>query len=130
MTWFDKGFLAVYFFAIILLQCIWQHRLFKANKPISHRWHTLYYVFTILPMLYFFQVFIWQVIVIAVLERLALFDVTLNAVRNKRPLLTYNGKGTTGSKIDQWENRFSNTWLAVLKVTYIILFIVILLILK
>lgn len=130
MTLWDKAFLVGYFFAIILVQCIWQARLFKANKPISHKWHALYYALTILPMLYFFQLLIWQVIVIAVLERLALFDVTLNAVRNKRPLLTYNGRGTTGSAIDAWENKFSALWITVLKVAYILIFITVVIFIK
>lgn len=130
MTWFDKGFLAFYFLLIILIQCIWQAKLIKAHKPIKHGWHGLYYAITVLPMLYFFSSFWWQVVVIAVLSRAAWFDPLLNLIRGKYPILTYNGKGTSGSKIDQWENRFSTTWLAVLKVIYIVGFILTIIFIK
>lgn len=130
MSWFDKGFLAFYFLIIVLIQCLWQAKLIRHHHPIKHGWHGLYYALTVLPMVYFFSAFWWQLGVIAVVTRLAWFDIILNVVRNKRPILTYNGKGTTGSKIDQWENRFSTTWLAVLKVVYVIGFVVVLIILK
>jgi hypothetical protein len=122
MTLFDKLFLVGYFLAIIIVQCIWQAKLFKANKPISHKWHALYYCLTILPMLYFFMPWAWQVVVIAVLERLAFFDPILNLMRGK-PLL-YNGNGTTGSILDRWENSLALWALAGLKMTYVVIFII------
>lgn len=128
MTAYDKLFLAFYFLIIIIVQCYWQKALFKANKPISHTWHGIYYALTILPMLYFFMPFAWQVAVIGVTERLALFDPLLNLIRCK-PLL-YNGKGSTGSKLDQLENKFSTTWVKVLKVVYVLIFVTVLILIK
>jgi len=64
------------------------------------------------------------VIVIGVLFRIAFFDPLLNWVRGKKPVLTYNGKGTTGSWWDQWENHLSSTWLTVLKLAYMAVFII------
>lgn len=128
MTWQDKTFLAIYFFAIIIVQCVWQSRLIKAHKPINHVLHGAYYVFAILPMIFFFALFWWQVIVIAVVTRAAWFDFTLNKVRGK-PLF-YNGKGTTDSLQDKIENRLSLVWVKVLKVIYVIIFFVALIFLK
>lgn len=127
MTLFDKLFLAGYFLAIIVIQSLWQARLFKANKPISHAQHAVYYCLTILPMLYFFWPVWWQVIVIAILCRLAFFDPILNLIRGK-PLF-YNGAGTTGSWLDQWENSLAEWALAALKMTYVVVFIIVLILL-
>lgn len=128
MTWFDKGFLAVYFLAIIIIQCIWQARLIKSNKPIKHGWHGLYYVLAILPMLYFFVAFAWQAVVIAVLVRLAFFDPILNLCRGL-PVF-YNSDKKAGSIIDRIENHFSLWFVKVLKVLYVVIFIVVLIIIK
>lgn len=128
MTWFDKGFLAVYFLAIIIIQCIWQSRLIKAHKPIKHGWHGVYYALAILPMIYFFSAFWWQVVVIAVLARLAFFDPILNLCRGL-PLF-YNSDKKAGSIIDRIENHFSLWFVKVLKVCYIILFVVVLILIK
>jgi hypothetical protein len=128
MTPYDKLFLAAYFLAIIIVQCVWQHRLIKAHKPINHLLHGAYYAFTILPMALLFAPFWWQVIVIAVVTRAAWFDFTLNKVRGK-PLF-YNGNGTTGSLQDRIENRLSLVWVKVLKVVYVIIFFVALILIK
>lgn len=128
MTWFDKGFLAVYFLAIIIIQCIWQSRLIKAHKPIKHGWHGVYYALAILPVLYFFVGFAWQVVVIAVLVRLAFFDPILNLCRGL-PLF-YNSGKKAGSIIDRIENHFSLWFVKVLKVLYVILFVVVLILIK
>jgi hypothetical protein len=127
MTLFDKLFLTGYFLAIIFIQALWQAKLFKRNLPISHKWHAVYYCLTILPMLYFFVAWPWQVVVIALLCRLAFFDPVLNLMRGK-PLF-YNGAGTTGSWLDRWENSLSVTWVKVLKVFYILAFLTIVILL-
>jgi hypothetical protein len=123
MSVYDKLFLAAYFLAVMIVQATWQHRLFKANKPISHKLHAVYYCLAILPMIYFFSAWWWQVVVIAVLERLALYDPVLNIVRGKRPILTYNGNGTTGSWWDRVENKLSLFAVTALKMLYIVGFI-------
>jgi hypothetical protein len=127
MIWQDKAFLAFYFLVIIIAQCFWQAALFKRNMPISHFWHGMYFALTVLPMMYFFMPVWWQVVVIAVVERLAFFDIVLSAVRNK-PLL-YNGKGTTGSLQDRLENHLSSWAIKALKVLYVALFIIVLILL-
>lgn len=129
MIWQDKAFLAVYFLIIITVQCYWQKALFKRNMPISHFWHGVYYALTALPMMYFFMPVWWQVAVIAVVTRLALFGPVLNLVRGKRPILFYNGKGTTGSWQNKQENKLSDWVVKVLKIFYIIVFVVVIIIL-
>jgi hypothetical protein len=124
MTVYDKLYLTFYFLIITIVQCYWQKTLFKRNLPISHAWHAVYYCLTILPMMYFFRAWWWQVAVIGVLERLAVFDVCLNLIRGK-PLF-YNGAGTTGSWLDKLENSLSVTWMRVLKVGYVLVFIIVL----
>lgn len=130
MSIYDKLLIIAYFLLIIFVQCKWQAALFKRNKPISHFWHGVIYAATIGPAVWVFWPKWWQVIVLGVVVRLAFFDPIMNLVRGKRPLLTYNGKGTTGSKIDQWENRFSVVWLTVLKLVYIAGFVIALIFIK
>lgn len=128
MTLFDKLFLTGYFLCIIIIQCVWQAKLFKRNKSISHKRHAAYYCLTILPMVYFFSAFWWQVVVIGVLERLAFFDPILNLIRGK-PLF-YNGKGTTGSGQDLWENELATWAVKTLKIAYVAIFIAVLIFIK
>jgi hypothetical protein len=122
VTLYDKLFLAAYFLTIIIVQCVWQARLFKRNKPISHAWHAVYYLLSIAPAVWMFWPSWWQVVVIGILTRLAFFDPLLNLIRGK-PLL-YNGAGTTGSKLDQFENKFSVTWIRFIKLGYVALFVI------
>lgn len=119
MNWFDKSFLVVYFLVIILVQCVWQYNLISNVKPINHLKHGFYYALTVLPMLYFFSPYYWQVIVIALLERAALFDIALNTLRGKP--FYYNGAG--GSWIDTLENKLGTKWQVYLKLFYVIIFI-------
>jgi hypothetical protein len=127
MTFYDKLFLTGYFLVIIISQCFWQAALFKRNMPINHFWHGVYYALTALPIMYFFMPVWWQVAVIGVVARLAFFDIILSAVRNK-PLL-YNGKGTTGSLQDRIENHLSSWAIKVLKILYVIIFVIVLILL-
>jgi hypothetical protein len=127
MTWQDKAFLSLYFLIIITAQCFWQRALFKRNMPINHFWHGVYYALTALPIMYFFMPVWWQVAVIGVTERFALFDFMLNKIRGKS--LWYNGEGTTNSLQDQLENELSALWVKVLKVLYVLIFITVLILL-
>lgn len=61
------------------------------------------------------------------LKRLALFDFILNTLR-KKPLW-YNGKGTTDSIQDKIENKLSTTWVKILKVFYVAVFVIVLILL-
>lgn len=130
MTLYYKLFLAGYFLAVMIVQAFWQKALFNRDITINHTKHGIYYTITVLPALYMLWPAWWQVPLIAWTERIALFDPLLNLIRGKLPLLTYNGRGTTGSKIDQWENRFSVLWLTVLKLVYIVVFILTLIFIK
>lgn len=120
MIWPDKAFLAAYFLVFIILQCWWQSVLFKRNMKISHFWHAVYYLLTALAMIRFFDPW-WKVLVIAAVERLALFDFTLSLFRGKS--LFYNAGKNAGSLIDRWENHLSETWVKVLKMVYVAIFI-------
>jgi hypothetical protein len=127
MIWQDKAFLSGYFLAIIIAQCYWQRALFRANKPISHFWHGVYYALTAAVMCYFFMPVWWKVAAIAVMTRLAFFDILLSAIRGT-PLF-YNGKGTTGSLQDRLENHLSSWAIKTLKVLYVALFVIVLILL-
>lgn len=126
MTLFDKLFLALYFLAIIFIQAKWQTALFKANKPISHVKHAVLYILTIGPAVWMFWPVSWQVIVVGLLCRLAFFDFALSLFR-KKPVF-YNLK-VDKSWQDSIENRLSKTWVKILKVSYVVVFIVVLIIL-
>lgn len=128
MTWFDKGFLACYFLLVIIVQSKWQAVRFGRNLPVNKRLHEVYYCLTILPVLYFFWPHWWQVITISVMERFAFFDFILNKLRRK-PLF-YNGKGSTDSIMDIIENHLSSWAVKVLKVVYVIVFVLTLIFIK
>jgi hypothetical protein len=128
MIWQGKAFLTGYFLVAILLQAIWQARLFKANKPISHKLHAFYYILAMLPVMYMYMPVWWKVALIGALCRVAFFDPVLNLCRGK-PLL-YNGNGTTGSLQDRIENRFSVFWINVLKFFYVAVFIIVIIKIK
>lgn len=128
MNGYDKLFAVGYFLLIIFIQCKWQSALFKANKPISHVKHAIYYLLTIGPAVWFFCPIWWQVIVIGVAERLAFFDPILNLVRGK-PLL-YNSDRKAESIIDRIENKFSVFWINVMKVAYVVAFIIVIIRIK
>jgi len=119
---YDKLFIAAYFIGAIIGQALFQANQFKRNKPISHFWHAVCYALAAVPAVWFFWPAWWQVVVIGIVTRLAFFDPLLNLVRGK-PLL-YNGAGTTGSKLDQFENRFSVTWIRFIKLAYVALFVI------
>lgn len=129
MTLYDKLFLTGYFLVIIFIQVKWQAALFKRDITISHFKHGLYYALTVVPALWMFWSAWWQVPLIALLERIAFFDPVQNVVRGNS-ILGYNGKGTTGSWLDQLENSLSSTWVKVLKVVYVIIFIVAIIFIK
>lgn len=120
MIWPDKLFLAAYLLVFIILQCWWQSVLFKRNMKISHFWHAVYYILLALPMIRFFEPW-WAVLVIAGVERLALFDFTLNLARGKT--LFYNAGKDAKSLQDRLENHLSIWVVKALKIFYVALFV-------
>lgn len=130
MTIYDKIFPVAWLFIFMLVQAMYQKEYFLANKPAGRKWHfwqSVFYGIAMTVVIPFTICFGWWVgaklALIGMLERLALYDPLLNAVRGKRPLLTYNGKGTTGSLQDGVENKLPPQWLLPLKIAYIIAFI-------
>lgn len=123
MIWQDKAFLAGYFMAVILVQCLWQAALFKRNIKISHFKHGIYYTLTVIPAVWMFWPMWWQVPLIAFFERLAFFDIVLNLIRRKH--IFYNGGYNPESYIDQFENVFTKFWIDVFKVCYVVAFVIV-----
>lgn len=130
MSIYDKIFTIVFLFIFMLVQAMYQKEYFLANKPAGRKWHfwqSVLYGAALTVVILFAICFGWwagvKLTVIGILERLALYDPLLNALRNKRPLLTYNGNGTTGSVQDGLENKLPPKWLLPLKIGYIIAFV-------
>jgi hypothetical protein len=126
VTWWDKLLAVVYFLALIVVQCYWHRALIKYDKPVKHGWHSLIYAVAASFMVYFFWPYWWQVALLAFAERLAFFDPILNRLRY-RPFF-YNGAG--GSIQDKLENYLRAPWIRILKIFYILLFIILLIIIK
>jgi hypothetical protein len=128
MTVYDKSFIGYAMFVFMCWQVVYQTYRFSVHKTINHKWHSvLYGIVAVLACVPFLLFSGWRValklLFIAALERLALYDFLLNWMRDKRPLLTYNGKGTTGSWLDSLENSLPEKWLLMLKIGYIIAFL-------
>lgn len=130
MSVYDKVFLAAYFLGIMIAQSYWQKALFDKHITINKRLHAVYYLVAALPIMYFFMPIWWKVLLLAVLERLAFYDLVINIVRRKRPILLYNGKDTTNSEIDQIENELKTGQLLALKWLYIIGFVAFIIFIK
>lgn len=128
MTPQDKLFLAFYFLVVIVFQGLAQAARFRSNKKVNKRLHEVHYLLTATPMIWMYWPMWWQVLLIALMERLAVFDFFLNWVRGKPAF--YNGKGTTDSLQDKIENKLSAMWVKVLKVGYVIIFVTVIIILK
>lgn len=133
MSLYDKIIISVFLFAIIVWQALHQAHLFAQNKTISHFWKGVAYacsvaLITILYISIYDWWFLLKVPILGVIERMALFDFTLNIARSKH--LFYNGKDSTGSKIDQQENKLSIFWLRILKIMYVVLFVIIIIFIK
>lgn len=120
MTYSDKIFCAAMLLSIIIVQCFWHAALIKWHMPIKHGLHVAYYSIPGLILIYFFWPSWWQVIVLAVLARLAFFDPCLNTIRRK-PFF-YNGGG--GSLQDKVENKLNPVSVKILKILYIAFFII------
>jgi hypothetical protein len=130
MTFYDKLFPIAWLFVFMLVQAMYQKQYFLAGELAGRKWHfwqaALYGVAmtVVIPFAIYFG---WwggvKLALIGILERLAIYDPLLNILRKKRPILTYNGNGTTGSVQDNLENKLSPKWLLPLKIFYIIAFI-------
>jgi hypothetical protein len=129
MTYHDKIFIVGGCLLFMILQAGYQDQRFRAGHTISHNNHgILYALIAALFCTPYLLHFGWWVAVkmggIAALQRLALYDFILNLMRGKRPLLSYNGKGTTGSWVDKLENLLPEKFILPLKIGYIVVFIV------
>lgn len=135
MSIYDKLFVAYMVFGFMSLQAAYQAERFEQHKTISHRFHAwLYAIFSIIVCVPFISSLGWWAALklggICALSRLAIFDLFLNWIRDKRPILTYNGKGTTSSWQDQLENLLPTKYLLPLKISYIIIFLGYLILIK
>lgn len=133
MNVFDKILICAFLLSILVWQALHQAYLFKQQKTISHLWKTIWYSLAVaLATAPFVLLYDWwcilKVPIIGISERMALFDMILSLARHKG--LFYNGEGSTGSIIDRLENRLSNIWIKVLKIIYILLFILALIFIK
>lgn len=128
MNWHDKIFIVAWLLLFMIVQARFQDKHFDDNKPAGKRWHfwqaVLYGVAMCMIIPYWVSCGWWialKLAAIGVAERFAFFDGILNIARHRS--FFYNGKGTTDSVIDQLENELSTFWVIVLKITYIVIFI-------
>lgn len=125
---YDKLFVFYVMLVFMAGQALYQAVRFKQNKTISHSFHGWLYVgISVIICAPFGFLCSWWIALkllgIAGLQRLALYDPILNFSRDKKPILTYNGKGTTGSWQDRLENLLPARFLLPLKIGYIVVFI-------
>lgn len=129
MTWHDKIFVAFAMFAFMVGQAFYQHERTRGQgRYLSHNLHVWIYIgVSVLVCVPFLVYCGWLVALklcgICAAIRIALYDPVLNAARKRKPLLTYNGRGTTGSVLDKLENMLPEKWLLPLKIGYIIIFV-------
>lgn len=132
MNLYDKILICVFLFAILVWQALHQVNLFNKQKTISHFWKGVWYALavTAVTVPYISMNNWWYILkvpAIGLAERMAFFDFILNDA-HKEPLF-YNGpkvqlSNSKGSWVDRLENKLTNTQLAILKIGYVILFIV------
>lgn len=137
MNFLDKIFICTFLIIILVWQALHQAHVFKQQKTISHFWKGVWYLLaTILLTVPYVTFYGWwyllKIPLIGGLERLAVFDLILNAARKYK--WWYNGvigsSIETGSVIDKLENHLPNNMIKVLKVAYLILFIVAIIFIK
>jgi hypothetical protein len=133
MIFLDKILIITFLFAIIVWQALHQAHLFKQNKTISHFWKGVWYALAVgLATIPYILLYDWwyalKVPLIGILERLALFDFTLNIARKKQ--LFYNGEGSTNSDTDKVENKWPQWVVYSLKGAYVAAFIIIVIFIK
>lgn len=137
MNLLDKIIVCSFLLIILIWQAIHQAHLFKEQKTISHFWKGVWYGLSValVTSLYILLNGWWyalKVPIIGIVERMAIFDILLNMARKYK--WWYNGAirptYDTGSLIDRLENHLSNSWIKVLKIVYILLFILALIYIK
>jgi hypothetical protein len=132
MNVFDKILVCLFLLGILIWQALHQAHVFKQQKTISHFWKGVWYALAVgIAVIPYVANFDWwyllKIPIIGITERMALFDPILNKAHNE-PFF-YNGpkvqvSKSNGSWLDQLENKLTETQLVILKVVYIILFIV------
>lgn len=137
MNLLDKIIVCSFLLIILMWQALHQAHLFKEQKTISHFWKGVWYglAVALVTVLYILLDGWWyalKVPIIGIAERMAIFDLLLNCARKYK--WWYNGAigptSDTGSLIDRLENHLSNSWIKVLKIIYILLFILALIFIK
>jgi hypothetical protein len=122
MTTPDRIWLTAALALFMLLQALYQARRFKANKPISHPLHGLYRALAIVALWAFF--WHWKALVLGVMQSLGLFDLILSLCRKRG--LFYDGGPEADSWLDRLEWRITDGHVWALKVTYIVVWLALL----
>lgn len=135
MNVFDKILMCFTLLIFLYAQAKDEAKRFQQNLTISHFGKAaLYGAFVLFWIGAFVYTqgwwYVFKISVIAILERAAFFNLILNIIRKKKNPLFYNGKDTTGSKIDQQENKLPEWALKTLKIVYIIGFIIAIIFIK
>lgn len=138
MNVFDKILVCLFLLAIIVWQALHQAKLFKQNKTISHLWKAMWYAGAValvtIPYVWLYNWwYLLKIPILGVLERVAFFDLILNKFRNY--VWWYNGSLTSNldqkqSLVDRIENNLPAKWLKVLKISYLIFFILAIIFIK
>lgn len=140
MNVYDKIMISAFLYAVIVWQALHQADLFSKDKTISHFWEGVWYSLAVLLVSApYIALYDWwyalKVPAIGVSIRAALFDITLNRARGYA--IFYNGAPVTVanadkdvSKIDEWENKLPFRWQRALKISYIIIFIIVIFLVK
>ena len=131
----DKLLVCITLLLFLYAQAKEEAKRFEQKLTISHFGKAaLYGCFVLFWIVAFVEAHGWwyvlKISVIAILERAAFFNLILNIIRKKKNPLFYNGKDTTGSKIDQEENKLPDWALKTLKIAYIIGFIIAIIFIK
>lgn len=138
MNIYDKILVSALFFSVIVWQAFHQASLFKQQKTISHFWKGVWYgcAIILITFPYLLATDYWcllKIPIIGILERMAFFDPILNTADHQS--LFYNGPKvqeikSKGSWVDRLENKLTAGQLKILKIAYVVLFIVVIIFIK
>lgn len=121
-TLYDKLTVTAALLVFMLLQALYQARRFRRNKPISHALHGTYRALAIVALWAFF--WHWKALVLGVMQSLACFDLMLSLCRKRG--LFYDGGSEADSWLDRFEWRITDGHVWALKVTYIVIWVTLL----
>jgi hypothetical protein len=141
MNLLDKILIVTFLFAIIVWQALHQAHLFKQNKIISHFWKGVWYALAVgLATIPYILLYDWwytlKIPFIGILTRMALFDISLNLCRSYPWWYNSSISGNPEQKpswIDMVENKIVGISIKgkkIMKIIYIILFVVTIIFIK